>query len=124
MRGHVVLSIKQLARNSCKAAENIAVIVSLEPKWHIFSLVMIVIHQTAKLKPSPNIPCIQYCFNPSDNCFDVFTLFILVVGTKYMEQAFCKKSELTPNSSLMQGHCQNHQSSQHQCMDTPVSYYW
>ena len=44
MRGHAVLSLKQLAGISCKALENVlfpAVIVSPEPKWHIFILVMI-----------------------------------------------------------------------------------
>ena len=41
-----------------------------------------VICQTTKLKLSPNIPCIQYYFNPGDNCFKVFTLFILVEVNK------------------------------------------
>ena len=85
MRGHAVLSLEQLAGISCKALENVlcpAVIMSPEPKWHIFILVMIVIRQTTKLKLSPNIPCIQYYFNPGDNCFKVFTLFILVEVNK------------------------------------------
>ena len=53
-----------------------------------------VIRQTTKLKLSPNIPCIQYYFNPGDNCFKVFTLFILVEVTSWNEsdQAFCKSS--------------------------------
>ena len=44
IRGHAVFSLKQLAGISCKALENVlcpAVIMSPEPKWHIFSLVMI-----------------------------------------------------------------------------------
>ena len=44
MRGHAVLSLEQLAGISCKALENVlcpAVIMSPEPKWHIFILVMI-----------------------------------------------------------------------------------
>ena len=44
MRGRAVLSLEQLAGVSCKALENVlcpAVIMSPEPKWYIFSLVMI-----------------------------------------------------------------------------------
>ena len=71
-----------------------------------------VIRQTTKLKLSPNIPCIQYYFNPGDNCFKVFTLFILVEVNK-LERKWpgVLQKQLTPDSSfVMKGHYENGES--------------